>query len=82
MEHSWADLKKEREWYRNLDVNRRIKARRIELGLSQLKLGKMIGHTTNGHVSNVEKEKAYLSLEQIEKFSIALSTTADKLLGK
>lgn len=81
MEHLWAEINKNKEWYRNYGVNGRIRERRIQLGLSQLKLGKSLGHKSNGHVSNVENNKCLLSLEQIEKFATALSVSVECLAG-
>ena len=58
----------------------RLKESRLEKGFSQVELAKMV-QTTNDSVYSWEKGRSQPSIEMIRKLCVALSVSADYLLG-
>ncbi len=61
-------------------LGKRIKELRLELGLTQEKLGE-ITNLDRTYISGIERGVRNPSLKNIEKISKALKTTASSLLG-
>lgn len=64
-----------------LQLYKNIKQRRLELGLSQTELAKLVGYADKGMISRIENGKVDLPQSQIEKFAIALQTSPSYLMG-
>ena len=58
----------------------RLKESRLEKGFSQVELAKQV-QTTNDSVYSWEKGRSQPSIEMIRKLCVALSVSADYLLG-
>ena len=61
-------------------INERIRARREELGMSQLDLAKRIGYTTKGAVSHLESGDRDIRQGMLMKLSDALGVSIEWLL--
>ena len=62
-----------------IDIGRRVKARRLELGISQEKLAEITDFSIS-HMSAIETGKTKLGLPAIISIANALSVTVDELL--
>jgi transcriptional regulator with XRE-family HTH domain len=62
-----------------MGLGERIKARREELGLTQLQLAQALGVTPQ-HISIIEKDKRSPSLESLAKLAQELGVTTDFLI--
>ena len=62
-----------------VSIGKRIKARRREKGITQIKLGELVS-VNSEHISRIEAGKKYLSLELLVLIANALDTSADDLL--
>jgi transcriptional regulator with XRE-family HTH domain len=62
-----------------MGLGQRIKARREELGLTQLQLAQALGVTPQ-HISVIEKDKRSPSLESLAKLAQELGVTTDFLI--
>ena len=63
-----------------MNVGERIKARRIELGISQDELAKMCGYAGRSAVSKIETSED-VSIKKLKKIIEPLQTTWEYLLG-
>jgi transcriptional regulator with XRE-family HTH domain len=63
----------------NMGLGERIKARREELGLTQLQLARALGVTPQ-HISVIEKNKRAPSLDSLAKLAQELGVTTDYLI--
>lgn len=64
-----------------MDIYERIKQRRIELGMSQDQLARLVGYETRGAISRIESGTRKINNEQIVAFANALQTTPLYLMG-
>lgn len=64
-----------------LELYQNIKARRIELGLSQSQLAEMTGYADKTAISHIENGKRDISHSKLIAFAVALKTTHGELLG-
>jgi len=67
--------------HRNNLVGENIRARRMELGLTQEELSKRIGYKTKSTVNKVEKGINDVNQSTLVKYAHALSTTPERLMG-
>lgn len=63
-----------------MNIGKRIKERRVELGLSQAELGKRLG-ISKGAISSVETGKERLTLDRLARYADALSLSREELIG-
>ena len=63
----------------NAEIGARIKARRLELGLTRERLAKLSDYSTT-FIQDVERGYSGLSSESIRAFSMALNISTDNLL--
>lgn len=64
-----------------MTIGQRIKARRLELGLTQEDLAKRLGNKSRASVCTVEKDKEDLTTTRIRQYAEALSCTPAYLMG-
>lgn len=64
-----------------METGKIIKARRIELGMTQTELAEKTGYTARSAISKIENGSLDLNQSTIVKFANALQTTPAKLLG-
>lgn len=64
-----------------MDIGRRIKNRREELGMSQDELAKKVGYTSRTTVNKIEKGANNLRQTKISEFAKALDCTPGYLMG-
>ena len=64
-----------------MTIGERIKARRLELGMSQRDLANKLGYANRSSISRVEDGKTDLSRTRIMEFAAALDTTPATLMG-
>ena len=64
-----------------MTVGQRIRERRLELGLSQEDLGKLLGGISRAAVCNVEKDKKEMTLDRVRRYAKALHCTPGYLAG-
>ena len=64
-----------------MSIGERIKARRIELGLSQEELAHRLGNKSRASVSTVEHDKEDLTTTRIKQYATALECTPGYLMG-
>ena len=64
-----------------MDINIRIKNRRLELGLSQDDLAQKAGYTSRSSINKIEAGKIDLPQSKIEAIAKALQTTPAYLMG-
>lgn len=64
-----------------MTTGERIKKFRIERGLTQDKLAKLVGYKSRSSIYKIEIDKQELSQTQIVDFSIALDVLPQELLG-
>lgn len=63
------------------EVGQRIKARRIELGMTQMDLANKIGFESKQAVSKLETGVRGIALDRLELIASALDTTVDYIMG-
>ena len=64
-----------------IEIGNNIKARRKELGMSQMELAKKVGYTSKATLSLIENGKRDISTPQLKKLANALDTSIDNILG-
>lgn len=64
-----------------MSINRRIKERRIALGLSQHELAMRLGYKDKSSIAKIERENNDFPQHKISKFAAALETTEAYLMG-
>ena len=64
-----------------LELFKRIKSRREELGMSQDELAKKIGYRSRSSVNKIEKGENDIPQSKIVAFAAALNTTPEYLMG-
>lgn len=64
-----------------MEIGKRIKARREELGLSQDDLAKMVGYTSRSSIAKVETNANGMVQSKVVAFAKALQTTPAYLMG-
>lgn len=64
-----------------MTIAERIKTRRIELGMSQDELAKLIGYSDRAAISRIEAEKKDIKHSKLLAFAKALQMTPAALLG-
>ncbi len=64
-----------------MTIGERIRQKRLELGLTQDELAKLMGYKSRAAISNVEKDKEDLTSTRIRKFAEVLGTTPALLMG-
>ena len=64
-----------------LQVYKNIKARRLNLGLTQQELADRTGYTNKSAIARIEAGQIDLPLPKIELFAKALHTTGPELMG-
>lgn len=63
-----------------MTIGERIKARRLELGLTQEELAEIMGYKSKAAISNVEKGKEDLTTARVQKFATALKLSPADLM--
>ena len=64
-----------------LEIYKRIRARREELGLSQEELAKRMGYNSRSSIKKIEKGENDIPQSKIVAFAQALRTTPEALMG-
>lgn len=64
-----------------MTIGERIKAKRIEKGLSQRDLAKLLGYSTHTTLTKIESGQVDISQSKIAKFANLLGTTPAYLMG-
>ena len=64
------------------NIRELIKNKRIELGLSQDKLAKLMGFKSSGSIFKIEKGIASITIEQLQEFSKVLNFEISEVLKK
>ena len=64
-----------------LEIYKRIRARREELGLSQEELAKRMGYKSRSSINKIEKGENDIPQSKIVAFAQALRTTLEALMG-
>ena len=64
-----------------LDVYRKIKSLRLDLGMSQGELAKKTGYNDRSSIAKIEAGKVDLTQSKIVAFAKALNTTPGYLMG-
>ena len=64
-----------------LEIYKRIRARREELGISQEELAKRMGHKSRSSINKIEKGENDIPQSKIVAFAQALRTTPEALMG-
>ncbi len=64
-----------------MDLYKRIKKRREELGMSQEELAKKLGYKSRSTIAKIEKGENDITQSKIEAFAQALQTTPGELMG-
>lgn len=64
-----------------LELYQNIKARRIELGLSQTQLAELTGYADKSAISKIEKGMRDIPQSKLMAFAVALKTTPSDLVG-
>lgn len=65
----------------NLGIGKRIKDKRIELGLSQKELAHRMGYKSEAAISKVEHGEDNITTDRISKFAKALNCSPGYLMG-
>ena len=66
----------------NKEIGELIKNKRIELGLSQDKLAKLMGFKSSGSIFKIEKGIASITIEQLQEFSKILNFEISEIFKK
>ena len=64
-----------------LEIYKRIRARREELGISQEELAKRMGYKSRSSINKIEKGENDIPQSKIVAFAQALRTTPEALMG-
>lgn len=64
-----------------LEIYKRIRARREELGISQEELAKRLGYKSRSSINKIEKGENDIPQSKIVAFAQALQTTPERLMG-
>ncbi len=64
-----------------MSIGERIRKRRRDLNLTQIKLAERLGLTSKAAISTVENDKESLTTERVSKYADALETTMAYLMG-
>ena len=64
-----------------MDLYKNIKARRVELGLTQSELAAKLGYADKSMIAKIEKGAIDLPLSKIDAFAEALRTTSGTIMG-
>ena len=64
-----------------LEIYKRIRARREELGISQEELAKRMGYKSRSSINKIEKGENDIPQSKIAAFAKALRTTPESLMG-
>ncbi|MEQ2867694.1 MAG: helix-turn-helix domain-containing protein [Selenomonas noxia] len=64
-----------------LEIYKRIRTRREELGISQEELAKRMGYKSRSSINKIEKGENDIPQSKIVAFAQALQTTAEALMG-
>jgi len=64
-----------------LELYRRIKSRREELGLSQDELARKLGYKSRSSIQKIEKGENDIPQSKVKAFAEALDTTPEYLMG-
>lgn len=64
-----------------MSIGERIKARRIELGMSQDELAKKIGYKSRSSINKIEIGSLQLRQKKIKEIAVALETTPSYIMG-
>ena len=64
-----------------MELYKRIKQRREELGISQDELAKMLGYKSRSTIAKIEKGENDITQSKIAAFAKALQTTPSYLMG-
>lgn len=64
-----------------LGIGKRIKERRIALGMTQEELAKKMGYSTRQAISKVEKGDDNITSDRVKKFADALDVSVSYLMG-
>lgn len=64
-----------------LEIYKRIRARREELGISQEELSKRLGYKSRSSINKIEKGENDIPQSKIVAFAQALQTTPERLMG-
>jgi len=64
-----------------LELFRRIRSRREELGISQDELAKRVGYKSRSSINKIEKGKNDITQSKIAEIAAALDTTPEYLMG-
>ena len=62
-------------------LGKRVKKRRIDLGLTQEELAKRMGYASRASVNKVETDERSLSLDLVAKYAVALDCDPSYLAG-
>lgn len=65
----------------NNDIGKRIKQRRVALGITQDDLAKKIGYTDRSSIAKIENGEASFTIERLNLMAAALGTTTQEFLG-
>ena len=64
-----------------LELFRRIRSRREELGMSQEELAKRVGYKSRSSINKIELGKNDITQSKIAEIALALGTTPEYLMG-
>lgn len=64
-----------------LGIGKRIKQKRLELGLTQMELAQRMGYTSKAAICKVEKGDDNITTDRVKKFAKALDVTEAYLMG-
>lgn len=64
-----------------MSIGERIKARRLELNMSQEELAKKIGYKSRSSINKIEIGKLQLRQKKIKEIAVALETTPAYIMG-
>lgn len=64
-----------------LELFRRIRSRREELGISQDELARRVGYKSRSSINKIEKGKNDITQSKIAEIAAALDTTPEYLMG-
>lgn len=62
-------------------IGERIRARRIELNMTQLELAQHLGYKSSSSINKIEKDGRGLPMKKINQIAEALNTTPDYIMG-
>lgn len=65
----------------DLGIGKRIKQKRLELGLTQLELAQKMGYTSRAAICKVEKGQDNITSDRVTKFANALGCSESYIMG-